>query len=155
MDADITTPQVYDLDAVRRRRAELRESIGALEAALAAPGADRAVVWGERVHDAVQEIADDFAEHMLVTEGADGLHADIQNASPRLSRAVDALAGEHAELAAEIAALVGDTDAPVAVADVPTIRERATRLMGALVRHRQRGADLVYEAFQTDLGAGD
>jgi hypothetical protein len=24
-----------------------------------------------------------------------------------------------------------------------------------VVRHRQRGADLVYEAYETDLGAGD
>ena len=42
--------------------------------------------------------------------------------------------------------LTGDGD------DVTRIRELGTRLLGALVRHRQRGADLVYEAYQVDIG---
>jgi len=28
-------------------------------------------------------------------------------------------------------------------------------LLGHMVRHRQRGADLIYEAYQTDVGGGD
>jgi hypothetical protein len=32
------------------------------------------------------------------------------------------------------------------------VREDATRLMGHVIKHRQRGADLVYEAYATDIG---
>ena len=30
-----------------------------------------------------------------------------------------------------------------------------TRLLGRLVRHRQRGSDLLYEAWAVDIGGGD
>ena len=58
-------------------------------------------------------------------------------------------------MAEEIAALVADSEPPVAETDVDDLRERATGLLGHLVRHRQRGADLIYEAYQTDIGGGD
>jgi hypothetical protein len=35
---------------------------------------------------------------------------------------------------------------------VERVRQRADELLAALSRHRQRGADLVYEAYATDLG---
>ena len=38
------------------------------------------------------------------------------------------------------------------IADLPAFREEVTTLMGQLVRHRQAGADLVYEAYEVDLG---
>jgi hypothetical protein len=38
---------------------------------------------------------------------------------------------------------------------VADLRERANRLLGHLIRHRQQGADLIYEAFETDIGGGD
>ena len=33
------------------------------------------------------------------------------------------------------------------------VRNQALDLMTALMRHRQRGADLIYEAYQVDIGA--
>jgi hypothetical protein len=35
---------------------------------------------------------------------------------------------------------------------VEAIRDLGTTLLGHLARHRQRGADLVYEAYQADIG---
>ena len=60
-----------------------------------------------------------------------------------------------AKLAAEIAGLVADSEAPVGEDDIDDLRERATELLGHIVRHRQRGADLIYEAYETDIGGGD
>ena len=34
------------------------------------------------------------------------------------------------------------------------LRVELTALLAALARHRQRGADLVYEAYAVDLGGG-
>jgi hypothetical protein len=144
-----------ELDAVRVRRAELRETLNLMEAALAAPARGRAVIWGEAVHASLVMLADDFGAHVEVTEGPTGLHQSILAGDLRLANAVDALTAEHAQLAAEIAGLVVDSEAPVTEDDVDDLRERATSLLGHMVRHRQRGADLIYEAYETDIGGGD
>lgn len=148
-------PTRTELDAVRVRRAELRGSLNFLEITLAAPASGRAVVWGETVHDALVTIAGDFGAHVEVTEGPGGLHQAILAGDLRLANAVEALSAEHGEIAEEISRLVADSDAPVSADDIDQLRDRATRLLGHLVRHRQRGADLIYEAFQTDIGGGD
>ncbi|HEY2297339.1 MAG TPA: hypothetical protein VGH43_06395 [Jatrophihabitans sp.] len=147
--------RTHELEAVRQRRAELRDTLGALERALAAPGAARAVVWGEQLHAAVDRLASDFALHVEVTEGPDGLHQSILSGDLRLANQVAALVEEHKTIAADIAALAAASDAPVTPADVPGVREQGTKLLGQVVRHRQRGADLIYEAFSTDIGGGD
>jgi nucleoside-diphosphate-sugar epimerase len=143
------------LDSLRIRRAELREAMNTLEAALAAPATNRAVVWGERVHTAVVALAADFDEHIVVTEGPNGLHQSILAGDLRLANAVDALTAEHAVIAGEIAALLQGTEPPVVPDYVDDIRDRGTHLLSIAVRHRQRGADLIYEAYDTDIGGGD
>jgi hypothetical protein len=150
-----TTARARELEAVRQRRAELRDTLDAFERSLAAPAADRAVIWGEGLHAALGRLAAEFALHVEVTEGPGGLHQAILAGDLRLANQVAALAGEHGAIALDIAALVTASDAPVTPGDVEGIRERGTRLLGRIVRHRQRGADLVYEAYQTDIGGGD
>lgn len=144
-----------ELDAVRLRRAELRETISLLEAALAAPARGREMVWGEAVHAALVMLADDFTAHIDVTEGPGGLHQAILAGDLRLANAVEALTAEHSQIAAGIAALVADSQAPVTADDVDGLRERATQALSQLLRHRQRGADLIYEAYATDVGGCD
>jgi hypothetical protein len=144
-----------ELDAVRIRRAELRETLNVMERSLAAPASGRAVVWGEAVHASLLTVASDFGAHVEVTEGPGGLHQSILAGDLRLANAVAALTEEHQQIAEEIAVLVADSEAPVTPTDVDDLRERATHLLGHLVRHRQRGADLIYEAYQTDIGGGD
>ena len=83
--------------------------------------------------------------------------------SPRLAHEVDRLTKEHrtlTELIAEMLALVGLADGPPAridpnLGDPDEVRDRGTALLSALVRHRQRGADLVYEAYSVDIGGED
>jgi hypothetical protein len=144
-----------ELHAVRVRRAELRGTLNRLEDILASPARGRAVVWGEAVHTALTALADDFGAHVEVTEGPGGLHESILAGDLRLANAVAALTTEHGQIAEEIAGLVADSAAPVAPDDMDDVRERATQLLGQLVRHRQRGAELIYEAYDTDIGGGD
>jgi hypothetical protein len=146
-----------ELHAVRVRRAELRETLNLLEAALAAPARGRAVVWGEAVHASLVMLADDFSAHVDVTEGPDGLHQAILAGDLRLANAVHALTADHAALAAQIQALITELDGARSVPrpDTAAVREHAAALLEHLARHRQQGADLIYEAYQTDLGGGD
>jgi hypothetical protein len=140
------------LESLRLRRAELRESMGALEQALAGPAADRMVVWAGRVHVALVELSADFRQHIDITEGPDGLYPGVIATAPRLSNSVASLTHEHIAIKAMADRLLTRMSEPVASTDVDDVRELATALLAKLSRHRQRGADLVYEAYQTDIG---
>jgi hypothetical protein len=147
-----TTPDADLLEELRRHRAELRESISALEDALAAPAAGDRVRWAQRVHVAVVELAGDLREHVDLTEGPDGLYREVLTTTPRLSGAVDALTREHVLIRGQVDSLLARVGASDVVADVDRVRDLGTALLGRLVRHRQRGSDLVFEAYEFDIG---
>jgi len=146
-----SAPDQAFLEALRRQRAELRESIGALELALAGPAPGDHVRWAERVHVALVELSADFREHIDVTEGDDGLYVDILVTAPRLAEAVARLTREHAQIADLIDDLLARSLTPESM-DLDKVRGLGTTLLGSLVSHRQRGADLVYEAYEFDVG---
>jgi LmbE family N-acetylglucosaminyl deacetylase len=139
---------------VGRRRTELRAAMDALERALATPvgPGDAAAAWAGRLKDALRRLYDAVEEHVAITEGPDGLYAEVSTHSPRLANAVARLTEEHAEVLRRLEELLTLAD----VSDGPTYpaqaRKAGTELHGVLMRHRQRGADLVFEAFGLDIG---
>ncbi len=151
------------LSELRRRRAELLESINSLEQALAAPVPGRQMVWVERVSAALLALSSDFRDHVELTEGVNGLYNRVIRTSPRLAHAVDSQTTDHkvlAELIGELLSLVGKAAEAFArgdsiLADLDLVRDRGTTLLASLVRHRQRGADLVYEGYSVDIGGQD
>jgi hypothetical protein len=140
------------LDELRRHRAELRESMGALEDALAAPATADRSRWAQRVQAALSEVSGDFRAHIDITEGPPGLYGDVLRTSPRLSGAVDGLTREHVVIGRQADELLARLGAPDVVGDVDAVRREGTALLGRLVRHRQRGSDLVFEAYEFDIG---
>ena len=142
----------HGVEAARRHRAELRESISALEQALAAPAPRGSAAWCERIHAALVELSADLREHVDMTVGADGLYSGVVASAPRLSHAVARLADEQAQTVRFLEALLGSLDRPGAAVPPDRVRQLGTVLLGRLIRLRQRGADLVYEAYDTDIG---
>lgn len=138
-------PPVDALDEARRHRAELLETIHSLEAALAVPAAERG--WRARVARALARLQAAFAEHVDVTEGPHGLYGDLLDVAPRLANQVRVLVREHGAISAALDALAARTGA-----EPERVRGWASDLLRELSRHRQRGADLVYEAYATDIG---
>jgi hypothetical protein len=134
------------LDAARRHRAELLDSVHQLERALGAPmaGPD----WRPRVHRQLIELRDAFAGHMVVTEGPEGLYAELLWHAPRLDYGVRKLVREHEVLMRHLDTLC----ARAADTDPRRLRTWSGDILRELARHRQRGADLVYEAYHTDIG---
>jgi hypothetical protein len=144
-------PEQASLEALRRQRADLRESMSAVEMALAGPARAGDARWTERVNVALVELSADFREHVAFTEGREGLYVDILTTAPRLSGAVAHLTEEHGEIKDQLDELLTLTSAGQQES-ADRLRGRGTALLGALVSHRQRGADLVYEAYELDLG---
>ena len=95
-------------------------------------------------------LAGTFAEHMVVTEGPDGLYAELLDHAPRLARGVHVLIREHAAVLAAITGLRLPGRPPETTST--ELRGWGGDLLRALSRHRQRGADLVYQAYQIDIG---
>jgi hypothetical protein len=153
MDHAVSTLDDALLRQLRRRRAELTESMSALESALASTTDD--VRWVVRVHVALVELSADLTLHVRVTEGEGGLHEELRTTAPRLGGGVDRLADDHVRIRGLLDDLLRVADCPFPAVDVAAIRERAAALVAALAQHRRRGADLVYEAFHVDLGGGD
>lgn len=139
------------LQEVRAHRAEMRESLTAVLDALAVP-LGRPVVWRERVGAALTELAHDFEDHIGVTERPDGMFSAVLDGHPRLVRSVETLLAEHASLREDIARSLSLLDRDDGAADLTAFRDELTSLVGRLVRHRQRGSDLVYEAYAVDIG---
>jgi hypothetical protein len=140
------------LEALRVRRAELRESMSALEQALAAPAPGRLDAWTQRVHAALVELFSDFREHIAIAEGPDGVYRGVLSTTPRLSSEVARLTRDHAEINDLIDQLLTCLGAAPRSDGVDGVRDLGTALLVRLIRSRQASADLVYEAYQSDLG---
>jgi hypothetical protein len=144
-----------DLDEVRDKRRKLRHAVADLEEALAT-AAGRPGPWSDRVAAALAAFQEALERHVALTERGDGLYTQILDHAPRLSAKVDRLRREHDEMAAEAAELLArcrgdelDEDA------IEAMRRDALDLLGIAVRHRQVGADLLYEAYEVDIAAAD
>jgi hypothetical protein len=140
------------LDLIRLRRAELREAMNRVEKALAAPAPGRANAWANEVAAALRQLHADFGEHIAVTEGPDGLYIDVMASAPRLSNAIQRLTAEHGQISSDLAHIGARMNSVVSAEDVEDVRALTTSLLAQLARHRQRGADLVFEAYEVDVG---
>jgi len=141
------------LGEVRQRRAELRVSMGAFERSMASPaGSGGAACWARELQPALMKLYADFRAHVAITEGPDGLYCDLAERSPRLAHPVGRLTEEHGEITRRLEELVTWTDVNAESPDVAEVRRSGTAVLALLMRHRQRGSDLVFEAYEVDIG---
>jgi hypothetical protein len=126
--------------------------MGALKQALAAPTSGCLDAWSEWVDVALIELSADVRAHVAITEGPGGLHGDVLDTAPRLSHAVHRLVGEHLVFSELLGHLSARARRASTAAQVDDVRYLGAGLLGRLDRHRRRDADLVFEAYETDLG---
>jgi len=137
---------------VAPHRAELFDAVRHLEQALTA--AEKEPLVTDEIRDLIDEVRADLALHRALAEGKKGLHLDIVRSSPRHAYAVRRLHAEHRMLFARVEELRASAASRVydGGATLERLRSCARSLMREITKHRQREADLVYEAYQTDLG---
>ncbi|MEZ5412374.1 MAG: hypothetical protein R2761_30350 [Acidimicrobiales bacterium] len=147
--------QQAHLEAARVRRETLHEALIGLEDALTTPIGD-AARWRLRVAMAVDHAAQRLHQHIRQTEAPDGFLRLVVQDDPRMACRADRLARDHGPLVEAVERLqytlatIADEEV---VAHGYEVRNQALDLMTALMRHRQRGADFIYEAYQVDIGA--
>jgi ribosomal protein L19 len=143
------------LDEARQRRKTLHDAIVHLEKSISSPAAGRIPDWTASVLKEMTEVRDAFGQHVMVTEKPDGLYDEILERAPRLETNVRRLREEHPEIVQRIddtitrleQVEIGEDTWPLEEA-----RDDLQRFMGSVIRHRQRGADLVWEAYNVDIG---
>jgi hypothetical protein len=145
------------LEAARRRRQTLHDALVHLEHAISSPAAGRIPDWSATVTKEMVALRDAFDQHVIVTEKPGGLYEEIMERAPRLAGKLRRLADEHPTITDQVAATlarleagdVGDEGSPW---PLEKARDDLQRLLGSIVRHRQYGADLVWEAYNVDIG---
>lgn len=148
-DENIHWPSEETVAGVAERRYELYEAMRRLEAAVARPSglAD----WRIEIETAITDLERSLDDHIHRTEADDGLFAEIRVASPHLASRIADLEEEHGELRAacrEALSMAADWS--------PTgLRRKANVLLARLAFHRQNGAELLYDAYNVDIAAGD
>lgn len=143
------------LDEARRRRATLHDSLVHLEESISSPAAARIPDWTAEVLKEMQQVREAFEQHVLVTEKPEGLYDEILERAPRLTSGVSKLKDEHPSIAEAIETMVQrleQTEIGGVTWPLEDARDDLQRLIGMVVKHRQRGADLVWEAYNVDIG---
>jgi hypothetical protein len=142
------------LEAARRRRIRLHDELLELDQALTAPAPGRVKEWTVAVADALRKLREAFDEHIFVTEKENGLYEEILDKSPRLAGKIKRLEDEHPLVLADVDDTIRRLDEMETETTWPpeTAREDIGRLVQRIMRHRQRGADLVWEAYNVDIG---
>jgi hypothetical protein len=157
--ATAVEPAMTALDDVRVRRAGLKAAMRGLDTALADAAPGRLDEWALGVRDALAVLHDVWTRHIVETEATGAFLDELVDQAPRLASPAARLRHEHTEILAVIDAATRDlqvipADADRADAFVESLRAQLTAMLSALSRHHQRGADLIYEAYDVDLGGG-
>lgn len=143
------------VQAARERRTALYGAMMDLDASLASPSGR--LTWTTNVGRDLMQLRQALADHIEEVEGPEGIMVRIAVDVPRLSDRVEALRAEHPELTAlaeAIAARLATLEESPDEDEADEVRDAALGLLGALARHRHRGADLVYDAFDIEIGGG-
>lgn len=157
----MTTEAPYHASATRSRveRDGARDALDVLEEALSAPAPGREEAWRDTVVDALDALIAALDGQARSDLGRDSLLHEIGDEHPRLVPRIQRLHQEHqdlrnaaASLRAQIPTRDDDSDLDIDTAD---IRDRLSALGRRYRQHRARESDLVFEAVNVDLGAGD
>jgi hypothetical protein len=133
-------------ESASRLRVELGDSLARFERMLARPTGTSD--WAAELSRSLVDLRTAFAAHVAEVEHEDGLLADLRTEAPRVSNRVALLEQDHVEIGRIFDVVGGLVDR----SEPDEVREQALDLMRRIVVHRQRGADLAFEAYVAEIG---
>jgi hypothetical protein len=142
------------LEEARKRRVDLHNALVEVEEAISAPAPGRVPEWAANVAAHILHLRTSFDDHIRGTEEPSGLYDDILERAPHLAGKVKRLRDEHPMIQLSIAKELQRTsgDLPEAEEAIDELRDDVQRLLGKIIHHRQHGADLMWEAYNLDIG---
>lgn len=135
--------------AAGRRRVELKQAVSAVEIAAARAAAEPG--WAANLMAELKDLETALEQHTDEVEGPNGLLTELAEDAPRLIHKIEVVKNEHPALldqAGRVIAAVRNDQEP------DDIRAVVLILLVAIARHRQKGSDLVYDAYNVDIGGG-
>jgi hypothetical protein len=142
------------LAEAQRRRVDIHAALVDIEEATSSPAIGREEEWTHDVVERLTRLREMFEEHIEITERAEGLYDEILQKAPRLSDKVDHLKEEHPVIRDGISEILARLRTnPVGTTwSLQEARDELRSILGRVVRHRELGADLVWEAYSLDIG---
>ena len=154
---DMTADRTHRPEAFERSRQHrhgVRQACVNLENSLAQPAGQDLKKWSAASTASLRQLIEAFRRHTEQSEGPEGLLHEIVESAPRLAHAVEQVQHEHQILLVEMARLESLTS-DMHGTQIDEIREDSLRLLQDIAAHRQRGADLIYEAYSVDIEGGE
>lgn len=133
---------------VARQRSQLGRAMLQVETTAAAPAGKDS--WLSDLRNSLRQLEIAFDSHVAEVEAPMGLLDGIMERSPRLQRAVELTKRDHESITQTLTTTLESI--AVGDRDDDAIRDRVLSLLLALSRHRQKGADLIYDAYDIDIG---
>ncbi len=152
----ISRREAEGINELRSDHARVVIAIRALERAVGAPAPRRRREWLTNVSVALSQFQQDVAREGDHESAPSGVLELIREAEPRLSVEVDRIEEGYRSLSQRLRNLIHqlDTTADDQV-DIASLRQEIGNIL-AEYRHLQaREVDLVYDAYNTDVGIGD
>jgi hypothetical protein len=122
----------------------------------AAQAPTRSTTWRAVLFAALDDLSMALEDHIATVEAPGGIIERVVADAPRLDSAGKRLSADHEPLRRQVAIAINTVRAahsPPSDEDVETIHKIILELVGALSRHRQRGSDFVWEAYDVDIGS--
>lgn len=151
-DVVYATPTPDTHGAIVRRRKDVYDAMLRLEESLAR--SSRLEDWRQEVAEALDGVEEALRRHVGEIEAPGGLFAEVVDLSPEMTSAVELLREEHAELE-RLTATALDTARSDRLGDPSQLRTESMAVIDLLVTHRQTGAEMLFDAYNVDIGGED
>jgi len=129
------------------RRIELKQALSQVETAAASPSGEPG--WRHNLIKQLEDLRRALREHVEEVEADDGLLAELTEIAPRLVNQIAHVRDEHPDLCDQVDDAIGRATGGV---PVPELRVDVLNTLASIASHRQKGADLVYEGYEVDIG---
>ena len=137
------------VERIQPQRDRLREAHNGFSSACESPSGT------ELLEDALTELRSAFDAHVEFAEGEGGLFEELLDDNPsEAAQEVDRLKRDHVVIAGTMERVDGLL-AEGGGLDDERLAEAAAELVRLVAQHRRHGAELLYNVYGVDIGAGD
>ncbi len=144
----------HQADDSRRDRNTTREALHQLENALSSPAPGRERSWRRDVAATIDDVLDALGTQAGTDADAASLLSEIAADEPRFLSRIEQLRADHQRIVNDLHDIRNQLE-NTNTCDIEELRNRLSDTARRYRRHRSQEADLVYEAINVDLGAGD